>query len=118
MGNTGSGGPLSLILVAPSGKAKSEVIQPLYPLPGTDVGNYIYRSESWTSKSFVTRSFNDEESPTAKGDMLPKIKDKVLITKELASPFGGHEHELAVLDGLASARTFLRSSSAASSGRG
>jgi hypothetical protein len=99
--------PLSLILESRSGNGKSEVIQSLYSPPDSDVRNYIYRSDSWTSKSFVTHSSSLKKGQLRSIDMLPKIRDKVLVTKELSSIFRGNEHELegnfksliAVLDG-------------------
>ena len=68
---------------------------------------YLYRLDGFTSKSFVSHAASKTTSELTEIDLLPKIKDKLLITKELAPLFRGREDALrenfatiaAVLDG-------------------
>jgi len=97
--------PLSLILEQHSGYGKTTTLVWLFPTADTE--KYFYRSDNFTPKAFVSHAAN-----TAKAldeiDMLPRIRNKVLVTKELAPIFRGRKEELeknfsmliTVLDGL------------------
>jgi hypothetical protein len=54
----------------------------------------IYLSDHFTSKSFVSHSANIKKERLSKVDLLPRIKNKVLITPEMASQFAGRKEEL------------------------
>lgn len=93
--------PLSLILETPSGYGKTAVLQMFFPRAYTVQGKatlplekYIYRSDKFTPKSFVTHAANVKKTELAKIDLLPKLKGKILITKELAPIFRGRETEM------------------------
>lgn len=98
--------PLSVMFEAPSGAGKSAVVQMAFPM-GDDLRLNVYRSDKFTPKSFVTHAANVKAEDLDKMDLLPKLEDKVLITKEMAPLFRGRVEELqdnfsiliAVLDG-------------------
>jgi hypothetical protein len=100
--------PLSLIFEGCSGAGKTAVLQMAFPLstePNTS--QFVYRSDKFTPKAFVTHSSNVKAEDLPKMDLLPKLRNRVLITKELAPIFRGRAEELqdnfsiliAVLDG-------------------
>jgi hypothetical protein len=98
--------PVALILEGPSGRGKSTVINMCEPcLDATR--KVLYRLDSFTPKSFVSHSASTPRDKMAEVDLLPKLKDKVLLTKELAPLFRGSDNDLrtnfatltAVLDG-------------------
>ena len=87
--------PLSIIFEASSGLGKTAVLQMLFPFgKDKEIENFIYRSDSFTPKSFVTHAANVSAKELEKIDMLPRLKNKVLVTKELAPIFRGRETEL------------------------
>ena len=53
-----------------------------------------YRSDKFTPASFVSQAANRTTGELAHVDLLPRIKDKVLLTPELAPIFRGKEDEL------------------------
>jgi hypothetical protein len=99
--------PLSLVLETPSGYGKTTSIVWLFPIAGKGTENYFYRSDNFTPKAFVSHAANASRSLESI-DMLPRIRNKVLLTKELAPIFRGREQELqdkfsiliGVLDGM------------------
>jgi len=82
--------PVTLIVTGPSGSGKT---QPLMWLMRADSG-IIERSDSFTPKSFVSHASNVKKKELEKIDLLPKLKDRCLCTKELAPLFAGREDEL------------------------
>src|SRR5215469_254165 len=85
--------PLSLVLETPSGYGKTTTIVWLYPITGRGTEKYFYRSDNFTPKAFVSHaSATDRDLKDI--DMLPRIRNRVLLTKELASIFRGREQEL------------------------
>ena len=99
--------PLSIIYESPSGYGKSAVIQMFFPVQGEGLEEFVYRCDKFTPKAFVSHATNISEEKLAQIDLLPKLKNKVLLTKELAPIFRGREDELkgtfatliAILDG-------------------
>lgn len=86
--------PTALILVAPSGAGKTMALGFLMPMKGTPSTQYFYRSDDFTVHSFVSHKADATEEELREIDLLPKLKDKTLITKELAPLFRGKEVEL------------------------
>jgi hypothetical protein len=84
--------PITLILEGGSGSGKTTVIS--MALPKGMVGEYVYRSDKFTPKSFVTHAANRKKSELHRIDLLPQLRHRVLLTKELAPMFRGREHEL------------------------
>lgn len=73
--------PLSVIFVTTSGYGKSAVVQMLYPLDGLGLGQYVYRSDKFTPKSFVSHVATTSKSGKKPDtDMLWKLEGKVLVT--------------------------------------
>ncbi len=99
--------PLSLIFETTSGYGKTATVQMIFPLPGGGLVNYVYRTDKFTPKAFVSHAANIPRGSLSQNDLLPKLQGKVLVTKELAPIFRGREEELqdnfstliAVLDG-------------------
>jgi hypothetical protein len=96
--------PLSLIFEASSGFGKTAVLQMTFP-PSNATQNeiktlkanmevVIYRSDKFTPRSFVTHAANKKKEDLKSIDMLPKLRNKVLVTKELAPIFRGRETDL------------------------
>ncbi len=86
--------PLSVILEGTSGFGKTAVIQMAFPLPGLGLDEYAYRSDKFTPRAFVSHAANVKRTKLRQIDMLPRLKGKVLLTKELAPIFRGREEEL------------------------
>jgi hypothetical protein len=86
--------PLCLILETPSGYGKSAVLQMFFPKPNAGLDKYVYRSDKFTPKSFVTHAASVKKEDLPKLDLLPKLKGKVLVTKELAPIFRGRDEEM------------------------
>jgi hypothetical protein len=98
--------PLTLIFEGASGRGKSTVINMFAP-DRNETRKYLYRLDKFTPASFVTQAASIAKEDLDGIDLLPKIKDKLLVTKELAPLFRGREDALretfgtlaAVLDG-------------------
>ena len=86
--------PLSLIFEGASGFGKTAVLQMVFPSKDSGLEQYAFRSDKFTPKSFVSHAANVKEQGLAKVDMLPKLQNKVLVTKELAPIFRGREQDL------------------------
>jgi hypothetical protein len=92
--------PVSVIFEAASGFGKTAVLQMAFPPPVSDpskkskMHNYMYRSDKFTPRAFVSHAANVKKDELGKIDLLPRLKGKVLITKELAPIFRGRETEL------------------------
>lgn len=86
--------PLSLILEGISGSGKTAVVQMFMPKADLRLNDYVYRSDKFTPKAFVTHAANVATGSLEKLDMLPKLRDKILLTKELAPIFAVREDEL------------------------
>jgi hypothetical protein len=54
----------------------------------------VIRLDQFTPKAFVSHAANRKPEQLAKIDLLPKLKDKTLLVKELAPIFRGREDSL------------------------
>ncbi len=88
--------PTTLILVGKSGSGKTLALSFLLPDPGDDLlMQYIERSDEFSPASFVTQASRDQAGKKLEEiDLLPRIKDKTLVTKELAPMFRGKQTDL------------------------
>jgi hypothetical protein len=90
--------PLSVMFESGSGAGKTTVLQMFFPIRGTDTGefvaDYIYRSDKFSPRSFVSHAANIEARKMKNVDLLPKLKGKVFIVKEMSTIFRGREAEL------------------------
>jgi hypothetical protein len=83
---------LALILEGPSGVGKSALIEMLNPVKEAQV--YLRREDRFTAASFVSNAANKSTGALDKIDLLPRLKHKVMLTKELASIFGSDDKAL------------------------
>jgi hypothetical protein len=98
--------PLVVIFEGGSGRGKSFVINLLEP-DRDATQKRLFRLDSFTPKSFVSHAANRSKDALNEIDLLPKLKDKTLVVKELAPVFRNREDALrenfatltAVLDG-------------------
>ena len=85
--------PTTLMLVGAPGAGKTLPLSWMFP-PEEKTGHvltkYLYRSDKFTAASFVShRADLSEEQLADKVDLLPRIKGKTLLTKELAPMLRG-----------------------------
>jgi len=98
--------PVSLINVGNSGCGKTTVLDMIMP-DREDTQEVLIRCDNFTPASFVSHSTSVKRDTLRDIDLLPKIENKTLITKELAPLFRGNKDDLlktfailtAVLDG-------------------
>lgn len=87
--------PTTLIFVAGPGAGKTLALSFLTPSDANDpLAQYCYRSDRFTTASFVSHKADVQADELARIDLLPKIKNKTLITKELAPLFRGKQSDL------------------------
>ena len=87
--------PTSLIYVGASGSAKTTVCGLLTPdSDHKGLKKWVVRVDKFTPASFVTHASNVKKEKLKDIDLLPRIKDRCLITKELAPLFRGKETDL------------------------
>jgi len=99
--------PVSLINVGNSGCGKTTVLDLIMPDRKT-TREVLFRCDNFTPASFVSHSTSVKRDTLKDIDLLPKIEDKALITKELAPLFRGNKDDLlktfailtSVLDGM------------------
>jgi hypothetical protein len=89
--------PTAVILVGGPSTGKTTVANlfegAIIDMNGKDE-ELCYRSDKFTSASFVSHAANTKASQLNSIDLLPRIKDRVLLTPELAPIFRGKEDEL------------------------
>jgi hypothetical protein len=92
--------PLTLVFEGTSGSGKTTVLQMAFPKKDSELEKYVYRSDKFTPKAFVSHAGNTPSAKLAKIDMLPRIENKVLVTKELAPIFRCRQEELREIFGV------------------
>lgn len=80
--------PFIGIILGPPSSSKTLALQMLRKLDMT------FYTDNFTAKSFVSHNTAVSQEQLAKIDMLPKIKDKLFITPELAPLFNGKDEDL------------------------
>ena len=84
---------LFVVVVGTSGKGKSIVMRLL--MPDREVSKKrVIRIDEFSAASFVSHAANRTEDELEEIDLLPRLKDKLMITKELAPLFGEDEKVL------------------------
>ena len=82
-----------LVYEGASGRGKSITIRLVMPnRPSTQ--KFLLRVDDFTPASFVSQAANRTQTQLKNIDLLPRIKDKVMLTKELAPVFRDDEKEL------------------------
>ncbi len=92
---------LALILEGPSGVGKSALIEMLNPSQANE--QFLRREDRFTAAAFVSNASNVAKSNIGKIDLLPKLKHKVMLTKELSSMFGNDDKALREIFGIVTA---------------
>jgi hypothetical protein len=85
--------PITLLYEGSSGRGKSTIINVLNP-SRPEMRKFVYRLDNFTPKSFVSHAANVPKGDIEKIDILPQLRDKTLLVKELAPIFRGREDEL------------------------
>jgi len=87
--------PIALIHSGPSSSLKTESINYLFPDDNhQELHEILYRVDTFTPASFVTHAANVKASKLQEMDLLPKLKGRVLLTKELSPIFTGKKDDL------------------------
>ncbi len=106
---------LCLVIVGASGKGKSVSVNVLMPDRESTKG-YLHRCDDFTPASFVSHAANKNKKQLNSIDLLPKIKDKTLLTKELSPLFRGDSKDMqknfAVLTAVLDGKGYVRQSGA------
>jgi hypothetical protein len=80
--------PSSIIITGPPSSMKTTILDFSKDHPWT------YHTDKFTPKAFVSQASNRKEEQLKKIDLLPRIKDKILIVPELAPLFTSRTEEL------------------------
>src|SRR5215468_6874661 len=88
--------PIAVMFESPSGFGKTAVVQMLFPVTDPDATSdlHVHRCDRFTPKSFVSHAASVSAEKLKKIDLLPKLKNRTLLTKEMAPIFRGREKEL------------------------
>lgn len=78
---------MGVVFGAPS-SMKTKLLKLLRMLP------YSYPTDKFTARSFVSHSANMPKDKLSQVDMLPQIKDKILLTPELSALFTGKDDDI------------------------
>jgi hypothetical protein len=98
---------LVLVFEGGSGRGKSIIVRVILP-DGPRTQEFLERVDDFTPASFVSHASNRTPDELAAIDLLPRIRNRVMLTKELAPLFRNDERELrqnfgrltSVLDGV------------------
>ncbi|TKB65673.1 MAG: hypothetical protein E8D52_14815 [Nitrospira sp.] len=85
--------PVTMIIVGPPSAGKTTVTN-MFEEAQWNGQTLCYRSDGFTPASFVSHSAKASRGELEKIDLLPKIKNRVLLTPELAPIFRGDQDEL------------------------
>lgn len=100
--------PVALTAIGPPGVGKTQALSFLAPDGEDDeLARYFHHTDHFTSASFVSHQASRTADRLSEMDLLPRIKDKTLLTPELAPLFRARGNDLtksmatlaAVLDG-------------------
>lgn len=82
----GQTGGIGLVITGPSGSGKTTVLK---FLEGLD--EMVYRSDDVTPASFVSHDSSKNEEQLKEVDLLPRIKRKTLLSRDMATWFAGDQ---------------------------
>ncbi len=85
--------PVTMIVMGPASAGKTTVTN-MFAGAQFNGEPLCYHSDSFTAAAFVSHSAQATKAQLTTIDLLPKIKDKVLVTPELAPIFRGDQDEL------------------------
>jgi hypothetical protein len=78
--------PFSLVLMAPSATGKTTLINFF-----DNIDNLTYSTDAFSSASFVSNAANIRTEKLAEIDLLPRIKDKAFLVRDLSTIFSKRE---------------------------
>ena len=81
----------ALVLIGPPSTIKTTALD---FLDGDLIGDLIYESDNFTPASFVSHAANVTKDNLREIDLLPKLKGKVLVSKDLSPIFSKREEDL------------------------
>lgn len=84
-GSTGTG----LALVGPSSSGKTTVLEFF-----EELDDMVYRSDDVTPASFVSHDASKGDEELAEIDLIPKIKQKTLLSRDMATWFAGDQENI------------------------
>jgi hypothetical protein len=82
-----------LVYEGPSGAGKSITVRLVMPARAS-TEQFLLRVDDFTPASFVSHAANRRQAQLERIDLLPRVKDKVMLTQELAPLFRDDEKEL------------------------
>lgn len=85
--------PVTMIVMGPASSGKTTVTN-MFKEAHCNGKPLCYNSDGFTAAAFVSHSAQTKTEKLKKIDLLPRIKDKVLVTPELAPIFRGDQDEL------------------------
>ncbi len=86
--------PIGLNLVDGPSSEKTTVLSFFYGLQSPNVPDIVYKTDNFTSASFVSHAANVKKKDLDKADLLPRIRYKCLVVPELAPTFGVEKDKL------------------------
>ncbi len=87
--------PISLVKIARAGAGKTMEVSWLLPDGPNDVlSESIYRVDNLTAASFVSHRADLDAQQLRNVDLLPQLKNKTMVTKEMAPLFAGKREQL------------------------
>ena len=87
--------PLAVILVGGPSSGKTTLLMPFTKgQDGSKLKTETLRVDDFSAASLVSHAANKTEEQLAKIDLLPKLKNRCVIVKEMAPVFTGNEEEL------------------------
>ncbi len=101
--------PIAVILVGPPSSGKTTCLMPMTKGgDGSALKDQVFRIDDFNAPSLVSHAANRNAKDLANQDLLPQFENKLVVVKEMAPLFSGHEDELirkfavltSVLDGM------------------
>ena len=86
--------PVTVVFEGPPGPGKSLVLNCLLGADSEEVTEQLYRSDKFSTASFVSQAASRRKVQLLQVDLLPRIKNKVLVTPELAPTFRGKREQV------------------------
>ncbi len=86
--------PTALVFVGRSSAGKTTVAS-MFDDGEMKEKPWVYRSDQFSAAAFVSHCANRSEEELQEIDLLPRIKDRILLTLDLSAIFRGREEELA-----------------------
>lgn len=83
------GNPFALVLIGPASSGKTITANFF-----TSLKEVVESRDNFTPASFVSQAANVSKEKLAKVDLLPQIKNKTLVVRDLAPIFGGREEDV------------------------